>query len=180
MKRKLSFLPLFIISIAVAAIPVLTSGSGLLLQTEVLDENLLHMMKYQSEDSKMLFLYVLKERSLVIPALFLLSTTYLGAIAAYGAIIWYGTGIGMVLGIAMLRYGFRGILLVLVAGIPQYLLYIPAFIITLRLCLEQRQPSKKFFEQLFILELVVIIGCALESYVNLMLIEKFINLFIVS
>lgn len=171
-------MPMFVISAAVVWIFILTQGSDLLLQTEVLGESTLELMKYQAQDCRSLFLYVLKERCLIIPLLFLLSTTYLAMFAVYGVVLWYGAAAGAVLGVAMLRYGIRGILLVLAAGLPQYLLYVPAIVVALRLSMEQRQPTRKFFLQFFILELVVIIGCVLESYVNLMLVEKIIKIFI--
>lgn len=173
------FLPIFVTSAAVVWIFILLQGRDLLLQTEVLDESTLELMKYRVQECKSLFFYVLKERVLVIPVIFLMSTTYLSTLFSYGVLIWYGAGTGTILGVAMLRYGLSGVFLVLASGLPQYLLYVPAVIMALRLSLGQRQPTKKFLVQLFLLEMVVIIGCVLESYVNLIWVEKFIEFFIV-
>ena len=172
------FFPLFVTSVVVVWGIILTRGRDFLLQTDVLDESSLELIKYQVQDGRSLLFYVLKERVFVVPMIFLMSTTYLTALFSYGVIIWYGAGVGAVLGVAMLRYGLKGIFLVLAAGIPQYLLYIPVMVVAFKLSLKQRQPNKKFWVQFLVLELVVIIGCVLESYVNLYLIEKFIKSFI--
>lgn len=175
---NIPFLPLFAASAIIVMFVMLFQKSELLLHSEVFDENALSLIKYQAGNNRSLFLYVLKERIWVIPFLFLCSTTYLATAAVYGVIIRYGAGVGAVLGMGMLRYGVRGLLLVLAAGFPQYLLYVPVMMIALQLSRQQRTPDRKFFTQLFILEAVVIMGCFLESYVNLMLVEKIIKIFI--
>lgn len=177
--KNIPFLPLFAVSAILVMILMFFQKSELLLRTEVFDENTLSLMKYQTSNDRSLFLYVLKERIWVIPLLFLMSTTYLATVAVYGILIWYGAGVGALAGVAILRYGVRGILLLLAAGLPHYLLYVPAIMVALQLSKVQRKPGKKFFMQLFVLEVVVIIGCFLESYVNLMLVEKIIKAFIV-
>lgn len=178
-KSSSFFLPAFIASAVVVCILILAQGSNLLLQTTVLEEGTLELIKHQRQDSRLLFFYVFKERAFLIPFIFLMSTTYLTTLMVYGVIIWYGAATGAVFGIAMLRYGLRGMLFILVSAMPQYLLYIPAVAVALRLSVGQRQPTKKFLIQFLILEMVVIMGCILESYVNLSLVEKIINILIV-
>jgi len=173
------FLPMFLASAAIMCIFVLTQGSDLLLQTMVLEEGTLELIKNQTQDGRSLFLYVLKQRAFLIPIIFLMSTTYLALLMVYGVIVWYGAAVGTVLGIAMLRYGVQGVLFLFVSALPQYLLYVPAVVAALHLSIGQRKPAKKFFIQLFVLELVVIIGCVLESYVNLRMLEKIIHIFII-
>lgn len=172
------FLPLFVVSAVVVMFFLFFQKSELLIQTEIFEEGRLSLLKYHAGGDRSLFLYVLKERIWVIPLLFLFSTTYLSAVVCYGVVIWYGAGIGALLAVAMMRYGVIGIILVLTAGLPQYLLYLPIMVITLQLIHERRVANRKFFLQLLILEVVVIIGCILESYVNLMLVEKIIKIFI--
>lgn len=177
-EAKIEFLPLFIVSIFTVMFIMFFQKSELLVQTDVLDENSLSLMKYHAGNNKSLFLFVLRERIWVVLFMFLMSTTYLAGVTVWGIIIWYGTGIGALLAISIMRYGVAGIFLLLAAGMPHYLLYVPAMIITLQLCKERRIPNKKFWIQFIVLEAVVIIGCFLESYVNLMLVEKIINNFI--
>lgn len=174
-----SFLPLFVTSVVVVWVFLLIQGRDLLLRTEVLEESTLELMKYQVQECRSLFFYVLKERVFVIPIIFLASTTYLATAFCYGLVIWYGAGTGAVIGVAMLRYGVKGVCMVLASALPQYLLYVPAMIVALRLSLGKRQITKRFLLQGFLLEVVVIIGCALESYVNPIWVEKFIEFFII-
>lgn len=174
---EIPLLPLFVCCVVVAMIVTFTQKSDLLLHSTVLNEETLGFLLRRTGDSKALFLYVVKERSWVLLVLFLLSGTYLATLCIYGTVIWYGTGIGTLLAIALMRYGFSGILLLMAAGLPQYLLYVPAMMITLQLCKEKREISRKLFLQFGLMETVVIIGCFLESYVNLMLVEKILEKF---
>lgn len=176
-RTEMSFLSLFAVSLTVVMLAVLFQKSELLFQTQVLDKSMLGLMKYQAGNSRSLFWFVLKERWWIVPLLFLMSTTYLAAAVSYGMVIWYGAGTGAILAIAMLRYGIRGIFLILGAVFPQYLLYVPVMVVTLKLSRRQRTPCKRFFLQLILLEVVVIMGCVLESYVNLMVVEKIIKIF---
>ncbi len=174
---EIPLLPLFVGSVVLAMIFTFMQKSELLLHSEVLSEEALGFLCQRIGDSKALFLYVLKERFWVLLVLFLLSGTYLASICIYGTVIWYGTGFGVLLAIALMRYGVLGIVILFVAGVPQYLLYVPALMIALQLCKEKREMSRKVFLQFGLLETVVIIGCFLESYVNLKLIEKIIEKF---
>ncbi len=174
---EIPLIPLFVCCVVTAMIVTFTQKSDLLLHSTVLNEETLGFLLRRSGDSKALFLYVVKERFWVILVLFLISGTYLATLCIYGTVIWYGTGIGTLLAIALMRYGFSGILLLVAAGLPQYLLYVPAMLITLQLCKEKREISRKLFLQFGLMETVVIIGCFLESYVNLILVEKILDKF---
>ncbi len=175
---EISYLRLFGVTAIFCIIFILFQQSELLLHSQILDKSTLSLVRYQESNSKALFLYVLKERIWLIPLLYLLSTTYLAGITGYGMVLWYGTCAGAVTGVAMIRYGLSGLVLVLGAAVPQYFLYVPAVIVAIGLTRKRRVADNKFFVQLFLLEVVVIIGCVLESYVNPQLIEKIIYLFI--
>jgi hypothetical protein len=84
---------------------------------------------------------------------------------------------GAVVGIALLRYGVGGIFLILGSAFPQYLLYVPAFIITINITKSQRRPEKHLALQLLLMEILIMLGCMLECYLNPTLMEKFIKLF---
>ncbi len=174
---EISYLTVFVVTAVIVIIMVLFQKSELLLHSQFLNKSTLSLIQYQESNSKSLFLYVFKERFWVIPLLFLLSTTYLSKATGYGLVLWYATGIGAVAGVAILRYGLVGLIFIACAGIPQYLVYVPAFIVALGLTRRRRIAEKSFFGQLFLLEVVVIIGCILESYVNPQLLEKIIYLF---
>ncbi len=176
-RKESTFVPFFLVSLAVAMLFMVLNQSELLLQSDVLSESALSLVKKEGNGSS-LFICVLKERIWVIPMLFLLSTTYLAGVFVHGVIAWYGMSFGALTAMAMLRYKLRGVLFLIMCGFPQYLFYVPAFAMALRLSVEQRIPDKKFFLQLTVLEGVVLIGCLAESYVNSLFVEKIIKIFI--
>lgn len=171
----LSYLSLFLIVFFLVLLGSILFGEEYIKYSKVLDKNSLQIWKLEGGESKALLLYVLKERLWVIPLMFLLATTYLAKMTGFVFVLWYGVSLGIVTGISLLRFGFVGIFLVLMAGMPHYLLYIPIFIFVLRMNGRQRVVCRKFYLQLFLLELMVLIGCILESYVNPILLKKIIN-----
>lgn len=177
-RKERGFVPIFLISLALSMLFMVLNRSELLLQSDVLSESTLSLVNSRVGNNDSLFLYVLRERVWIIPVLFLFSTTYLAPISVYGMIIWYGVSWGTILAITMLRYKVLGVLFLMVCGFPQYLLYIPAVFVALRLSGEQRTPDKRFFVQLIVLESMVFVGCLLESFINSLFIEKIIKIFI--
>lgn len=177
-RKDRGFVPVFLISLALAMLFMVMNQSELLLQSDVLSESALSLVKGRSGDNGSLFLCVLRERIWTIPILFLISTTHLAAFMVYGTLVWYGVSMGALLAMAMLRYRLAGVFLLIVCGLPQYLFYVPAILIALRVSGEQREPDKKFFMQLIVLEGVILAGCLAECYVNSFLIEKIIKFFL--
>lgn len=174
--KDIPLFSLFVISIVGSMLLVMIYKGQVLLQTEVLSVESLSLIYDRNRNGASLFLFVCKERIWVIPLLFLLSTTYLASGAVYFTVFRYGAGIGTLLAIALMRYGMRGIFLLIICGIPQYILYVPAMAAALRLSSVKRAPNRRFFLQLILLELVVIIGCILEGYVNLIFLEKILKI----
>lgn len=167
--------------------------SILLENTGLLDEYTLYYMKYMTVDSSALFYYVLRQRLGRLLVLALLSTTYLGLAVCAGAALWYGGCAGMFLATAVIRYGMKGILLVLVGILPQYLIYAPAMILMFAWCqrlyraiyLDRTYGSdsdKAFFWSRRLLQLVGIllifaVGCILESFLNPYLMKGLLKIF---
>lgn len=176
--RDISFLTLFILSIMFAMIFCVIYKSEFLLQTDVLARDSLSLVKTYGGDKGSLFLYVLNERIWMIPLLFLLSTTYLCGATVYAVIVWYGISLGMVWSVALLRYGMKGIWFLIFSGFPQYIFYIPALLIALKLSCKIRIPDKRFLVQFLVLECLVVMGVFFEAFVNTIFIHKIIKLFI--
>lgn len=149
--------------------------SSLLENTGVLDEYTLYRMKYMTVDSSAFLSFVLRKRVGRILLLVVLSTTYLGMAACVGNIFWYGMCSGMFVSAAMIRYGVKGILLVVVSVFPQVLIYIPAMLSLLAWCTklyrgiyhEREVPSMPgcLFGLARIL-FVFAFGILLECYIN--------------
>lgn len=168
---------------------ILLSENGIFSQASV------SRLKYIEVDSGRFFGYVLKHRMGEGALLLLLSTTGLGIISVYACIIWQGILTGMTITTAIIRYGIRGLLLLLGGMFPHQLLLIPAQIMLLGWCYEnctrghfQEKYSPPYYKgrrQQYIRQaiglvwiiMVIIIGCILESYVNPILISDLVKIF---
>lgn len=177
-----------------AGMLLMNFGKSILLEnTGLLDEYTLYHMKYMTVDSSALFYYVLRNRLGRVLALAILSTTYLGMLVCIGTVAWYGMCAGAFLAAAVIRYGLKGILLVLTGIFPQYLIYVPAMVILLLWCRrtyfaiyidrsfgtdsERRHLLPKSLLQLAGILIAFAAGAALEGFINLYLITGLLKIF---
>ncbi len=155
----------------------------------------MNRLKYIEIDSGGFFKYVLKHRMGEGMLLILLSSTSIGLVSVYACIIWQGVLAGMTITAATIRFGMKGMLLILGGVFPHQFLLIPAQIMLLVWCYENCgkgrfsrkymiscYPNKKqqFLRQGIILlwiGMVILIGCILESYVNPILVSDLIKIF---
>lgn len=167
----------------------LLSEGGIFSQTSV------GRLRYMEIDSSRFFRYVLEHRIGESALLLLLSSTGLGVIAIYACIIWQGILAGMTITAAVIRYGIKGLLLLLGSLFPHQLLLIPAEVMLLGWCYENcskghflgkyASPYHKNFRQQYLKQavgllwivMVIFIGCILESYVNPMLLSDLVKIF---
>lgn len=190
---KISFLTLFTAGVFAGMVFVNLRKSIWLDNTGLLDEYTLYHMKDMAVDNSALFYYVLRQRVGQLLVLAVLSTTYLGLAACSAMALWYGVCAGAFLATAVLRYGMKGIFLVLTGIFPQYLLYIPAMIALLYWCryvyrmiyldrtyggdVEKRFLLPKCLLQLLGILAVFVVGCVLESFLNPFLLKGFLKIF---
>ncbi len=167
---------LFLLGVTMAILFVVWNRD-VLLTTTVLDRDELSLLKYRTDHSRLFFLCVFRERCLVVPFLFLMSTTCLASLVVYGVVVWCGVAVGTIVTIAFARYGIGGLVLVIGAGMPQYIFYMPALFIALHLSQKVRKINHRFLGQLVILEVLVLVGCLLESNINYLIVEKIVGLF---
>lgn len=168
--------------------------NSFLKELDLLSTASLSRMKYLEVDSAAFLSFVLKERLGMALLLCLFATTCIGTIILSFYIFGMGALTGMFLSIASIRYGLKGVMLVLAGAFPHYLLLVPACIMLLnwcyRICIRLYDPKRdlEYFGtagqyrvqsalQLFIILLIVIIGCFLESYVNPILLSQFLKIF---
>ncbi len=143
-------------------------------------------------NNKLLFYQCLIKRvSIVVIILFAaLSGIGLWAIRLYA--IWFSFSMGALMENFTLQYGISGIFLFIIGIFPHYFFYIPAYILLFKICYEINEDIKQrcrlnskgkiksILEKVKILCIifgVVIIGSALESYVNPPILCYFLNLF---
>lgn len=162
---------------------------------ELLNAASLSRLRYLEVDGGAFFLYVLRERLGTVFALCLLSTTYIGTYTISVFALWMGTMAGVFLSVASIRYGIKGIALVMAGILPQYLLLVPAYIMLMSWCYElsaalyhpekalnirygtKRQYFMRKAVQLLVIVGAVIIGSTIESYVNPTLLSGFLKIF---
>ena len=179
---RLPIATIFTVGMFLAVIIVNLGKNMLLENTTLLDEYALYHMKYMTVDSSVLFYYILKSRLKSVLGMVIMSTTYLGMIVCAGATLWYGVCAGSYLAVAVLRYGVKGILLVLAGVLPQFLLYVPAMVLLMRWCEKMYRGIylykgikteagdslllPRYFLQFIGILVLILIGCILESFIN--------------
>ena len=162
---------------------------------ELLNAASLSRLRYLEVDGGSFFLYVLKERIGTAFLLCVLATTYVGVYAVSFFALWMGTMAGIFLSVASIRYGLKGIGLVAAGILPQYLLLVPACVMLMNWCYQlsaalyhqekaadfrygtKKQYLMRKMAQLFLILGVIVIGSAMESYINPKLLSAFLKIF---
>lgn len=169
---------------------------GLFLQDmDLLNAASLSRLQYLEVDKGAFFLYVVKERIGIVIVLGLLATTYVGIYAISVFALWTGAMAGILLSVASIRYGIKGIALVLAGTMPQYLLLVPACIMLMDWCCklstalyhperayDMKYGTKKQYllrkaVQILAIAGIMIAGSIAESYINPMLLSFFVKIF---
>lgn len=162
---------------------VLLPGDGLL------NAQVLYEIRRTPYDGNELLWYVMQQRFGYVFTLALLATTNLGLAAVSGTVIWYGVSAGSFLAAAMLRYGIKGFLLSMICVFPQCLVYVPVIAFFWAWCQQvckeinkQQSGQRKMSIPGGLLQFggilaVLEVGCLLESYVNPLLVQKFLQVF---
>ena len=131
---------------------------------------------------------VLKKRLKDMIVLILLSTTILGNTIIYGSLIWHGMLAGMAMTAALIRFGIKGMLFIVVSIFPHQFLLFPAMIMLLVWCgnscqkqLYLREKKRGQYAHRIIslagIGVIVFVGCILESYVNPILVSDILKIF---
>lgn len=193
--RHISWLYLFLGGFLAGIFLINLCRDSFFKEMELLNTASLSRLKYLDIDNGAFFLFVLRERLGIVAVLCIAATTYIGIFAVPVFAFWMGTMAGVFLSVASIRYGLRGILLVFAGIFPQYVLLVPACIMLMNWCYKLNMAlyrpdsrygrgyggGKRFFVsnlfQLFAVIIVVIIGSALESYVNPTLLSIFLKIF---
>lgn len=168
---------------------------SLLYNTGFLDSYTLGPVKYLEPDTGKLLTNVFMQRIGVAALLVILSTTYLGSAAAYLYQAWSGLAMGILAAGSMIRYGAKGILLILGSLLPQQLILIPAFLmLSVKVCElcrimyfrgeaggfsgrdKGRILIKKGWNMMVSIALIAA-GCFLEAYINPKILKLILGLF---
>lgn len=121
------------------------------------------------------FFYLIRVRLVPFFLVFGLAFTKFRKLSAWAVVLWTGFSGGMILTMASVSVGIKGILLCIIGILPQFLLYIPAYAVLVLHCLaypKSRWNSQKTF---FILGMTAA-GILLELYVNPLLVRGFLKI----
>lgn len=111
-----------------------------------------------------------------VPFLFLLGLAFtkVRKISSIAFLAWTGFSSGMLLSMAVLDKGIKGSLLCLVGIFPQFLLYIPAYMVAIWYGYTYPQNKWNTQKSVFV-GLAMVVGVILEAYVNPMLMQAFLG-----
>ena len=124
--------------------------------------------------------------------LLLFSITNWGTLTMGVFLAWQGFAAGFLMAASVVSYGAKGMLLMGTAFFPQYLLYIPAYVVCIYLAVffKERIQTKGggsgighkreyllFLALCLLLLGIYITGILLESYVNPFLLKKILKIF---
>lgn len=188
-------MPMFLLGLFFGIIIVIIGKSTIVYESGLLDEETYVWIRDCRVDKGAFFVYLLFQRFRVVFFLVLLSTTYLGVLVCRFVPLIYGGSFGMLLGTAVMRYGFQGALLCSVGCLPQMLFYLPAMAFLLRCCgllckkiywqkeirVEKgflfRTETIGFLIRVLLSCFFIMIGCALEGYVSVGLLQNLMLLY---
>ena len=186
---------LFMIGLFLGILIVNLGYDGWIKDGGLLGMDMIVRLKNSVPDSRGLLGYVMKHRLFTVCMLGLLATTIIGMPVVCAYICYIGLAAGCLLSVAVIRYGIRGLLLMVAGILPQGIFLIPGYIallvwaVSVNRMLYSRNPYKEHYmrysRQIYIqkglqiagITVVVIIGCLLESYVNPKLLHFILKIF---
>lgn len=186
---------LFLGSFLLGVVAMNFGNEFLLTEEGIFSPASINRLKYIEIDNGSFLKYVIRHRVGEGAVLILLSGTGIGLVSVYACVIWQGMLAGMTITAATIRFGMKGLLLILGGVFPHQLLLIPAQVMLLGWCYENcgrgrlggkyaapyfTNRKQQFLRQGIVLlwiGIVVLIGCILESYVNPIFVSDLIKLF---
>lgn len=186
---------LFMIGLFIGILIVNVGHDTWIKDSVLLGSDMLEKLETSNLESGRLFGYILKHRLFTLCMLSLLATTMFGISVICVYICYMGLAAGCLLSVAVIRYGIRGMILMMAGIFPQGILLIPGYVALFlwaaginRVLYAKsnyldsfERYSKQFYlkkgVQMMGIMLVVIMGCLLESYVNPKMLHLVLNIF---
>lgn len=126
-------------------------------------------------DAREYLLYLMRVRLLPFILVMVLTFTKIRKISAAAAVLWTGFSGGILLSLAAMNMGIKGILFCMVGIFPHFFLYIPAYIVLL--VYSWQYPRNQWNRQKTIfITAAMLAGILLETYVNPVLIKGFLRM----
>lgn len=118
--------------------------------------------------------YLIQLRILPFIVLLMMSFTKFRKITVILFLIWTGISSGILISTAVLRMGIKGSLLCIVGILPQFLFYIPAYLVLIWYSYAYPNSHWNTQKTVFV-TVMMLIGLILEAYVNPILMGAFLS-----
>lgn len=118
--------------------------------------------------------YLIKVRAVPFLILLGLAFTKMRKAASIAFLAWTGFSAGMLLSMAVLSMGIKGSILCIVGILPQFLLYIPAYMVIIWYSYTYPQNRWNTQKSIF-LGLTMLVGIILEAYINPILMQAYLG-----
>lgn len=160
-------------------------GKAYILGVGLLGEYFLLHFKYTQINYNRLLMYVFQERIKLFLVICILGVTNIGIFVIGAFILWLGFSSGVLLSVAILKFGMKGIMICLSAVFPQFLIYIPVYLlycdklIDLKISGRSTLKKQKWLQYILFIGVGLIaisFGVVLESYINPIILKKVISL----
>lgn len=169
-------------------------GKQFLSDVGIISAYMLDKFSSTSLDNGRFAAYCMKKRLLPFVYISAFGLTMFGLAVIGIYIVWLGFSLGVLVSVSVMRFGAGGLLLVVGALLPQYIVYVPAFLGLMRrageICTQlyyprysipeyggKKQQLLRYALSVLVLLLVCIMGVMLESYVNPPVLKKILQFF---
>jgi Stage II sporulation protein M len=160
-------------------------GKAYILGVGLLGEYFLLHFRYTQINYNSLLAYVFQERIKLFLVISVLGITNIGIPVIGALFVWFGFSGGVLLSVAIMKFGIKGIIICLGAVFPHFLVYIPLYLIYSDKLIDRRVSERNTWKKqkwihylLFLLigVLIITFGVVLESYINPIIFKKILNI----
>ena len=175
-RTRKQFLVFFMPGFLLGIIYVNFIAANYMAEPGIFSEYFLDQFASMTIDAREYIWYLLRVRVLPYLALTVLAFTKVRKMAAVLFLFWTGISGGILISSAVANLGIRGSLLCAAGLLPQFLLYIPAYLVLLWYCCTAPQNRWNRQKTLFV-ALAMATGILLELYVNPVIVKAFLRAF---
>jgi Uncharacterized membrane protein len=186
------FAMVFMIGFIIGIVLANMAGKNFLSQSGILSDYYLAKYKYMEINPQELFVFIISKRIKWVVLLGAMGLTALGVLLVWGYSLWLGFSAGFVMSVAVIRFGFLGVIFCIIGIIPHGILYIAAAIILAELVYKMSGSQKglrfkgslgvnggmmkkgKYVMILLMILMVFVVAALMESYINPIIIKKFL------
>lgn len=184
---------LFIIGVVIGSVLANVSKELYFDQIEIFGGQYLNKIGALNINYSNLLRFVIWNHYKIFLIAWILSVTVIGILFMAGSILYAGATTGFLVSVAVMQYGWKGVLIFLSYLFPQYFIYIPVALLTTiqchRLCIRcnfgipmnRKGKVRLVIEKIpviILLAVLLLIGCFAETYLNSQMLQKVLTAFV--